>query len=310
MRNFATSMIDYFGVRQQPFSTRSCLQPSPNAQSLLPPSAFLNLAPELRLQIYSHVFRDSKIWVDVEPETTGDLTLELVLWWQRKRRRAKFESNERWPILLTCKACYQEARQLFVVATQFVGAPQLAVRDSNKPTYRCNTLIEFAENISEFSRLNLVEIREFLGRGYPERATSPWMHNTSSASLCIQAIPLFPSVRTCVLSHVFCDHVNRREPSYIWDQLTGSLTERDTERMLQKVKRNDMVLGRFIQLIRDDEYSYMRHIDFLLIVRLRPCAHFNRYDSECATFPTRYYFEVCVICILFANHSMVFELCL
>lgn len=208
----------------------------PNASLKSHTPTFLSLPPELRLEIYKYLFRGSKVWV-VDPKQPD--------FWKGKRRSDNFNSNRHWMILLTCKLCFAEASQLFVEMTSFT------VGGFYRTHWNEVQLLRFAENISNYSRVHLSELRKFL---------------SGSVQLSIQAIPLFPNVRTCILSArviVYSDkHCLENRP--LCQLPNGYMEEYDVKQMLYLVRRDDGNISRFISLILSDEYRYMRHIDFIL----------------------------------------------
>lgn len=249
MQNLAKSIFSYLGCRQQLFSPTPHLQFSPSAESLLPASFLLKLPPELRLQIYGHIFCDSKIWVDLRPGKPRS--------WQIQRRSTRFCTNGRWAILLTCTICFAEAHRLYVSMTRFSFHHR---RGSSAEV----GLIAFAESISESSRLNLVELWDFLEKDPLEITKSTY------AMLCIQAIPLFPSIKRCVISRVSRVHTGPWMKQ-ICNLPTRLLTRRHIEQVVQAGKYEDHVLCKFVNLLWSEEYEYMGHIDFVLILRLNLC---------------------------------------
>lgn len=125
-------------------------------------------------------------------------------------------------------------------------------------------LIGFAENLSEYSRLHLVEIRDFLAGGMGAGDDTTWV------SLCAQAIPLFPKITTCVLHQDLQENWGNR----LYHLPTGDMAGDEVNGIFRWAMKSDDRIAKFVTLVLSDEYRYMRHIDFLFVFHLRRCQRF------------------------------------
>lgn len=69
------------------------------------PPTLLNLPVELRIQIYRAVFEGSR--VIFKPRSRRDKTRSV-----RQGQSDAFTTTNQWPILLTCRQCYNEGREV------------------------------------------------------------------------------------------------------------------------------------------------------------------------------------------------------
>lgn len=122
-------------------------------------------------------------------------------------------------------------------------------------------MIRFAENLSEYSRLHLVEIRDFLAANPQVSLNNIWV------TLCVQAIPLFPRIRTCVL---YQDLWTRGDDPM--HHLPGGYMAKDeVNEIIHLAAERDKRIAKFMTLVLSDKYRYMQHIDFLFVFHLYRC---------------------------------------
>lgn len=289
MRSLVNFVFSHFGFEQLLFTSSPPTPPrvSPGVKSLHSISTFLNLPPELRVQIYRHIFQGSKIWV-------GHLWEKPKLW-RGERWSVRFHSNRHWPMLFTCRSCYDEARHLFVAMTCFnidsyhrfmsEGADFLLTR--------------FAHEVSEFSRLNLVEIRGLYGHALQ------FVPGSISPTFRILAIPLFASIRTCVITHEFCQYVDA-QASQVWSLPDGYLTESDVEEVMFSLARHDHTFAEIVTAVGGEEFEHVRHIDFLFIARITSPGHQRMLMVECVNGPACNALKVCVTIMLRTVHPNLY----